>query len=79
MKARYWLARARIEILARQHQEEIERTLEALDVHHQRRLVGGALGGELGVELQFVGCHDAIRAPEGLPPAISAAKVLRAS
>ena len=60
MKARYWSASAKngnlgeIDLLlARQRQQKIERTLEALDVDHERRLVGGALG-KLGFELVSV-------------------------
>ena len=66
MKARYWSASARIEILreidlllARQRQQQIERPLEALDIDDQRRLVAGALG-ELGFERHDVGGHDVI-------------------
>ena len=47
MKARYWSASARIEIFARSTfcwrasvEQQVERALEALDVDHQRRLVG---------------------------------------
>ncbi len=46
-------------LLARQRQQQIERAFEALDIDHQRRLVGAALR-QLGFEFldtRFVGVH----------------------
>src|SRR5580692_3308607 len=40
-------------LLARQRQQKVERAFKALDIDHQRRLVGRALG-QLGFELIFV-------------------------
>src|SRR4029453_9880648 len=64
-------------LVARQRQQQVERAFEALDVDHQRRLVGGTLG-EFGFELEVVRAHDtALLAPA--VPASMAAKVRRAS
>ena len=49
-------------LLASEHQQEIERPLETLDVNHERRLVGYHLGREFRLEFAFVRGHDAIRA-----------------
>ena len=49
-------------LLPRQRQQKIERAFEALDVDHQRRLVGGALG-KLGLELVFVTSSAFMRNP----------------
>src|SRR5580704_12442659 len=43
-------------LLARQREQEIERALKALDVDHQRRLIGGPLR-QLALELEIVGVH----------------------
>ena len=55
MKARYWSASARIEILreidlllARQRQQQVERAFEAFDIDDKRGLVAGAFGGKVG-------------------------------
>src|SRR5262249_22954693 len=64
-------------LMAGQRQQEVEGPLETLDVDHQRRLVGSALRGKLGLELEFVGAHEALRASAGRSS--TAANMARAS
>ena len=46
-------------LLACQHQQQIERAFEALDIDHQRRLVGGAIDGGVLGEWHVAGLHVA--------------------
>src|SRR6202035_4198552 len=43
-------------LLARERQQEVERTLKTLNVDHQRRLIGGALR-QIALELKIFSVH----------------------
>ena len=75
MKARYWSASARIEILARSTfcwrasvSSRSSGPSKPFDVDDQRRLVGRRARREVGFEFDLVGRHDvALRAPGDRP------------
>src|ERR1051326_472451 len=64
-------------LLAREDQQQVERPLEALHVDDERRLVGGALRRDFGIEAELLFAHE--RTASARTGAIIAAKRRRAS